>query len=494
MPDSAPSKQFERLVRAAIVSRLSQPDPHAISALRSELTARSIPTHGKARFAQARWAFAVGALIALVSIGLFIASSQAAAAVRHWLDFIPGLGLVDRSASWQALTEPVTQTRGGVALTVEAGSSDIDRTILLIKVEGMVPPLGAPSVGQPPACAGSPELVVDDQPLPGVGQRQETWNSGYTYRLVFPPMTGGKTEAELRIPCLLQVVPGAWPADWVVPLAFQPGEDQPGKLAYEPGLAMEGGTERQPPNAMANTAPPGPTPLATPSSLILDYGISSSLKGVVRQPDGLTLFGSTSWTATSILDFGIGVLPMGASLTDANGRDIPLEPTAPDDLPAPGDQRTAWAYRTSETDVAEPLTLTLHGFLIDLASGAEVNLDLGPDPQPGQTWSLDRHINLGQIKVRIVSAQLASDDKGGTDLMLTLQSNMEIVGASIFDRDHPEMGGGGGGGGVPEAAPEVIASVSYPEGLQANEVHLSIGRITILIDDTSSITWTDPTQ
>jgi hypothetical protein len=488
MYDTSPSTQFEEWVRAAIVSRLARPDPIAILALRSDLMARATLSHAGARFGNARLAFALGVLVVLIACGMFIASPQAAAAVRHWLGFIPGVGLVDERGSWQVLAGPVSQTRRGVELTVESGSSDSGRTILFIRVDGLQPPLGAPGMGDPDGCGGTPELLVADEAMQGMGQHKETWGSGYTYRLVFPPMPAGTTEAELHIPCLLQVVRGAWPRDWVVPLEFRPGEGYPFEPAYEPRLAIESGTETQAPGA--GTASPGPTPWATRSSLIKDLGISSSLDGVVHQTDGITLFGSTTWTAPSIFDYGVGVLPLAVSLTDADGRGIRIEPAAPDDLPAPGDQRTAWAYHASETDVSEPMTLTFSSFLVDLSASGSINLELGPDPQPDQTLIVDRRIDLGEFDVTIVSADLTPGDAGGTDLTLTLRSDSGVVGALIYDREHPQSGGGGGGG-MPQAGQEFTASLTYPDGIHRGQIHLSIDRVTVLIDETSTLTWAE---
>jgi hypothetical protein len=481
--------QFEDQVQAAIVARLPQPDAGSVAVLRLRLMEEANRKLTPQRHSSPRLAFAMGVLAVLIVLGFFSTSPQAAAAVRHWLGFIPGLGLINERATWYALIEPVSQSRSGVELTVESASSDPDRTVLLIKVEGMVPPLGAPSAGGAQACTGSPQLVVDGQSLDGVGQRQDVWASGYSYRLVFPPMPIGETEAELHIPCLVQVVPGAWPRDWVVPLRFELGEGHPVEPAYEPRLAMERGTEEEIQGVATGTAAPDTAPQTPGPSLVKAYGISPKLEGVVRQPDGLLLFGTISWTEPSILDYG--VRPATVTLSDASGRDIPIEPAAPDESPAPGSQRTAWAFHAMGTDFPEPLTLTFHSFLVDLHAGTDFDVELGAEPQSGQTFPLDRRFDFGLFDLRLVSAQIVPGDSEGVNVKLTLDSDSGTVGALVYDRDHPQLGGGGGGG-VPTARQTFTANLTYPEGVPANVLHLSIGRIAVLVDEISSITWSEP--
>lgn len=488
MPDASASPQFEASVRAAIVGRLPQPDDSTIANLRSDLVARAKSRHHTRPSQRFRLAFVLGMVVVLISMGLFAASPQAAAAMRHWLGFIPGLGLVDQSAPWQMLTEPVSQSKNSVVLTVETATADSNRTVVLIQVEGMVSPLGAPSVGGQEACLGSPELLVDGTPMPGLGQRQEVWDSGYRYRLVFPPMPAGEAAAELHIPCLIQVVPGAWPRDWVIPLAFRAGEGQPVEPAYQPRLALQGKPETPTAGVTTGTTSPQYTSVTPSPSLVRAFGISPNLEGVVQPPDGLLLFGSITWTEHSIVDYG--VMPLEVTLSDANGTDIPIEPAASDDLPLPGSRRTAWAFRAMGSDFQEPLTLSFNSFLVDLEAEAAFDLELGPDPKSGQTWPVDRHISLGPYDVRIISARLAPGDSGGSILELTLDSESGVVRALVYDPDHPENSQGGGG--VMVAGQQFVVRVSYPDGIPGSSVHLSIGRISVLVDEISSITWSEP--
>jgi len=42
------------------------------------------------------------------------------------------------------------------------------------------------------------------------------------------------------------------------------------------------------------------------------------------------------------------------------------------------------------------------------------------------------------------------------------------------------------------AGQQFVVRVSYPDGIPGSSVHLSIGRISVLVDEISSITWSEP--
>lgn len=489
MPEPWQLESFEAQVRTAILARLPQPRPRSVWQLRLRLVEEARRRRPPRRRSSHRFAFAMGIATSLIVFGVLAISPRAAAAMRHVLGFIPGLGLVEQQTSWYTLAEPVSQSRGGVVLTVEAASSDLNRTVVLVKVDGLLPPLGAPSTGSPD-CEGSPQLVASGRTMTGVGQRQEVWDSGYTYRLVFPAMPTGVTQAELHIPCLLQIIPGAWPQDWVIPFTFWAGAGQQVESAYEPRLAIQEGATALPFIEPTGTNAAAPTHDAKNSMLLEVFGISPKLESVVQHSDGILLFGMITWSGSAIPANGI-VLPTAVSLSGANGEEIHIEPTAADQVPGPGSHQTAWAFHAPGGEFPEPLTLTFHGFLVDLPAKSDFDVAIDPDFQPGQSWQVDHRINIGAFDVRIVTAELNPGDTSTSRLSLTLDSDSNVVGALVFDRDHPEPNGGGGGG-IPKAGRPFTVTLSLPAG-HPSTAHLSIGRITILIDETSSITWTEPT-
>jgi hypothetical protein len=60
-----------------------------------------------------------------------------AEALQHLFGFIPGVGLVDRSAPIRVLAEPVVVTRSGVSLSVSEAILSADKTVLIVDVKGV---------------------------------------------------------------------------------------------------------------------------------------------------------------------------------------------------------------------------------------------------------------------------------------------------------------------------------------------------------------------
>jgi hypothetical protein len=72
----------------------------------------------------------------LLALLILLALTGVAYAIGKSLGYVPGLGVVDQNAPLRVLAEPVLQTRDGVTVTVEKGTSNAQKTILRISVDG----------------------------------------------------------------------------------------------------------------------------------------------------------------------------------------------------------------------------------------------------------------------------------------------------------------------------------------------------------------------
>ena len=68
---------------------------------------------------------------------IFLIVPDVAMAMPRIFGFIPGMGIVDQSATICVLAEPVSMTRDGITLTVEQVILTSDKTVVSYKVDGI---------------------------------------------------------------------------------------------------------------------------------------------------------------------------------------------------------------------------------------------------------------------------------------------------------------------------------------------------------------------
>jgi hypothetical protein len=142
-------------------------------------------------------------------------------------------------------------------------------------------------------------------------------------------------------------------------------------------------------------------------------------------------------------------------MTDANGNRIPFEETRfePQDNAVYDPNKVAWIYRTNQKAFAAPLTLSLSWVEMQIAPQIPFELDLGTNPQIGQTWEINRDLTFEGHTVRLLSAQLveSNDPQWASSLKFTYEDKEGGIFINVMD-DIPqkpliEVTSGGGGGG-----------------------------------------------
>jgi hypothetical protein len=73
--------------------------------------------------------------------------------------------------------------------------------------------------------------------------------------------------------------------------------------------------------------------------------------------------------------------------------------------------------------------------------------------------------------------------------MFTMQSDSNIVGASIIDLQHPPMGGGGGGGGVPVVKLPFFVGFGYQVPVPTGSLTMTFQSVNVLLPGDWSVTW-----
>jgi hypothetical protein len=119
------------------------------------------------------------------------------------------------------------------------------------------------------------------------------------------------------------------------------------------------------------------------------------------------LLGYLDWQGTDIALPGFSTYEL--QVRDAAGQSVPVEPAEPRKTAGEPDaeKRLLWVVRTVSKQYLGPLTLTLPTVTNQQDVDISFELDLGPNPQPGQTWELNRALEVAGRWVTVVSAVLA---------------------------------------------------------------------------------------
>ena len=188
---------------------------------------------GRKSFMQTLRARPLMAIVIVILVLLLL--TGVAYAIGNALGYIPGIGFV-QAASLRVLTEPVSQTREGITVTIEQVIVDSKRTVIVYKTEGLTiaaanskgegGPFGAPiSLRLPDGTnietftdngyGGTPEPLVSNIHTEG------GWPN-YVWRLVYPSVPPKVDELTLFIPILQTMPAGAAPENWEITFQLKP--------------------------------------------------------------------------------------------------------------------------------------------------------------------------------------------------------------------------------------------------------------------------------
>jgi hypothetical protein len=214
------------------------------------------------------------------------------------------------------------------------------------------------------------------------------------------------------------------------------------------------------------------------------YGLVDSLDRVETPPDGLVFYGTLAWTDPMIPPYGASAVLAG--VTDANGKEITFGDADPGKSPADGELRQYWAYKLNETDVATPVKLSMQVKATLPADGGSFTFDPGASPKVGQQWDVRQDVTINAKTIHVLSAQ-----ETGTDgfFVFTMQSDSDIVGATITDLAHPPLGGGGGTAGPSVQGAPFPSAFGYQTPLPQGPFTFTFTDVQVLVPGDWGLTW-----
>jgi WD40 repeat protein len=466
------SPDFEDEIRAAL--QVPPAETVFVTALRSQILE---PQRVHRALASRRWTrrawMALFAALLLTTLAVAVIGPQKVwAAVRGWFGYVPGVGFVQGENSLRIVEAPLVQDREGISVTIDEGLADARQTTLHYHVEG-IRSEQRPASESDTGCIESPYLSLPDGTrLEAGGGSANGWPSGYNRRDVFPAVPAAVDRFTLIIPCLMDTRPGAAPEDWEFSLQLSPAPQDFHVLPVieipTPTLQPTGSLAANPVSSAATFTMQPAAPTETPA-------IQLQVEKMVELPDGYIFQGSMKGKATAFSPLNFDTYQL--QITDAQGKRILFEPIDPpaDSQPS-GPNRLVWAVQTRGKGYASPLTFSLPSVTLDQPAQASFDLDLGPDPQSGQTWELNQDVTVDNFTLRILSAQFDARVDGTYWLSFEMQVDPhEIEGVSLQDLDNHSAKFSGAGGG--DGSGSLSQSFSYdyrPQGVR----HIQIQRIT----------------
>jgi hypothetical protein len=356
-------------------------------------------------------------LVILLAILALLLLSGAAYAISKLTGYIPGVGLIDQSVPLRVLTEPVTVTRSGITLIVEQAILSADKTVVIVKTEGI--PLAAyPKNEGDAGCPGRVDLKLPDGTfLEGGHMNGDNWSS-FRSILEYGPVPANVSEASLQVACIGGTIAGTLPGNWQIPIRFAPA---PPDMTIVPVIDVS--TSAIPPEATAEPAP-------------------AHLEKALQIGDQYILMGK--WDAQVPKGFIELAFP---ELTDANGQQIVT--TMPN---IPGLPAYDWSVQFKGAGIAYPVTLSFTGRIFSAVPNAtaEFVFDAGEIPQPGQQWVFNKVFDMAGHIVQLVSITATSSHgymPGGNlnGYSFEFQTDPDVKGLSVTLQGHEAVGGGGGG-------------------------------------------------
>lgn len=476
-----PSPEFEKELRET----LSAPgaNPAFVHDLRATLLERATMKQTRT-FTRLTW----GLALAILLIGLLVASPRVAEALKRILGYVPGVGYVEKGEALRMLSAPVALEKDGLKLTIIKGTADLQRTVLLGHLEGY-----NPDRYNAWACDTPARLALRDGKTLGLKQsemsmegRQGSTPGSYYVRYIFEAMPAQQFEATLEIPCLMN---DSEVRDWRLAMRFEVARDAQVIPVIELPTASNDASENVTSPSQQVTAP------AAPAGTTLE-GFSIVLESEAPLADGYILSGSYQWTDPRFDVYSVYI--NDPKVTDANGQSVSFTTVDPLTAMDPALKKLQIAYQIHGKDYAWPLTLTVNSVTVNLPDAVTFQFDAGPNPQVGQTWEVNIDVPVAGHIIHVQSIEL-TQGRSPTELgfTFTISSDPGVTSANIDDANPvftgDVVGGGSGGGGGGGGDASAVGPFTYgwalegysPAGVKTFTVH----NIAIMLQGTGQTTW-----
>jgi hypothetical protein len=406
MPEFIPSEKLERTIQAAM--DIPEPDAQFLSNLgdRLEAQARSMVQEpprqraGTKPFRRPLWQIGLAFILIVLLVVLAIGPQRVLAQVERLLGYIPGVGFIELNGP-MILAEPVTLERGDVTVEVDQMVATTEGSLVQFTVSI---PAGDPAKKIPIGSGleftssllleNGREVVYISSSLSGL--------SDYLYKetFEFPSLPKGTRQVILVFRCSPTTIQMCASGEWRAALTLMPAtaEQFEGFLSrpYDPqASATANGVTMRVQQVAHNHQ-------ETAVQLQFEWADSTWSWMGGGDPNNTTLSD----------EYGFPYETKMVNLGDLTSLGFPsvtvVPPRSPLDTPT-GEMMTQveTAIFAPLSSATRQLTFSVNSVNFQVPASGEFSLDLGPDPQVGQTWTLDQWLKVAGFDVHLVGARLS---------------------------------------------------------------------------------------
>lgn len=475
MPEPIRPSKLEEVMKDVV--NVPEPDAEFMNSLRTRFIAEGHASAKKNQETQMKqkvfsrrltWALVILVLVSLVAL---FTQPTVVNALKRLFGYVPNVGIIDQTSEVRTLAQSITVTRENYTVTIEQAVLNSEKTAIVYSYS--LPPDYVASDGNS-SLTLAPFITMPDGNILNIMMARHVASADcpqcfIRYLMEFPPIPADVNEVILDIPDLVAVPSDTAPKDWQIQLKFKPAD--PSEIA--PVIEQE------------ITPMPTTASMNVPTQSDNPYGITNKLDKFVSVPDGYILYGSTSWTDINIPPYGVESRLL--NIKDAMGTEIPFDFADVGNYPEPGKLTEYWAYKIGGK-FTSPLTLSF-GMIASLpADGGSFTFDPGHDPQLGRKWNLNQDTTVNNEVIHILSAEQGGIEPGF--FLFEMQTDANIIGASIVDLAHPPQGGGGGGGGgLPEIGDPFYAGFGYQMPLPQGPLTLTFTNVEVIVPGDWTLIW-----
>ncbi|MBN1814930.1 MAG: hypothetical protein JXA14_24030 [Anaerolineae bacterium] len=404
---------------------VSNPEPAFVAALERQLLAAAHRLPGRDRASQRRtlwtgwfgavWrhrgvAVAASLLLILALTVAAIGPARVVAAIQDLVGYVPGIGFVDLEET-RLLAVPVEVTRGGVTLRVEQVIASLDRTEVVVRTEGLRP---EDVVWDPGAELSGARFVLRLPNDRGMTSQQSATRFGEG-TLEFGPVPEGMYRVTIELERLPGVPAGGAPENWSVPLDLRPATGELVADLFSPPY-VPAGVEDTHHGISLRVLAAGHSPEETAVRVQMQWADPEWERptlGYLHRPQLRDDLGHV---------YHEGPMPGSGSVVQVEVMPQPSGaiPTQPADVPT---EEVTLAFSTVSPSARE-LVLWVDGVDFEVPAAGRFVVDLSDDPQMGDAWPLDVHLDVAGFPVHLTAMRLVQQEVGGelrTYLLFTVE-------------------------------------------------------------------------
>jgi len=409
-----------------------------------------------------RLAWGAGFLLIVLLLGLVFTSPTVVSAMKRLFGYVPDVGLVEQASSLRMLAEPVSQTREGITITITEAVLSAEKTVIAFTYENVSADISM----QPEDINTCPFMsklrLPNGETLSPISANGGTEEAKFISRIVYKAMPVGVSEAVLFVPCVSDVDQEMLPVDWEFPLRFVVGQ-QDEKVA--PVLDVTPPVEQKSDKAKQN-------PLRVEQMIETQEGyiLIGVFNGQMLSGNN-NVMGFTDWP----------------SITDANGNiveyNIAYDVLNDVDFHQLETGVHPWAFEIQEGQPAWPLTIEFSSVNVartELETSLE--FDAGSQPQPGQEWTLEKDIQLGEYTLDLATIQFT-----GEGYKFNFKNHPDVNRVDVEIEGQRAMAGGGGGGGGGQGGFEVY--LGYDDNFPMGELTIIVSNPVVRLTGPWQVQW-----